>query len=267
MIIDLHTHTDFSPDSKTPMSEMLRSAHEKQVAFYGVSDHFEYGATDEFCPSEEKEREYFHHARHLQEDYAGCMNVLVGMEIGYYAERDVQARGVRACEIYHPDFVVNSVHALNGADYYMGVPMHKKTKSQAYGEYLELVYQSLFVPYPYDIVGHFCYASRYAPYADRRFYTSEFIEPIDRILSTIIEKNKIVEVNSSNKNGVEPFLPERKILERYYGLGGRKVSFGSDAHDPSRIAEHFTQAATMLKEIGFACLTVPFRGEHIQIRL
>ena len=29
------------------------------------------------------EEEYFHTARHLQEDYAGVLNVLVGLEYGY----------------------------------------------------------------------------------------------------------------------------------------------------------------------------------------
>lgn len=267
MIADVHTHTNFSPDSETSIEEMLTTALEKQVAFYGISDHFEYGATDDFCPSEEKEKTYFHHARHLQEDYAGCMNVLIGMEIGYYAERAAQERGMRACQTYQPDFVVNSVHACNGEDYFSQGPMLGKDKTHAYNEYLDLVYQSLFVPYPYDVVGHIGYATRYAPYEDRHLCEPPFFEKIDRILTTIIQKNKILEINSSNKGGVETFLPERGILERYFALGGRKISFASDAHDPSRIAEGYAQAIALLKEIGFPYLTVPCKGEYIQIRI
>ena len=62
---------------------MLASALEKGLAFYGVSEHFDYDVYtlkgEQYIDAEE----YFHAARHLQEDYAGCMNVLIGGEFSY----------------------------------------------------------------------------------------------------------------------------------------------------------------------------------------
>ncbi|MBO4940462.1 MAG: histidinol-phosphatase HisJ family protein [Clostridia bacterium] len=267
MIIDVHTHTNFSPDSDAPIESMLETAHQKGLVFYGLSDHFEYDHESPFNPSPEKEAAYFHQARHLQEDYEGSMNVLVGAEFGYSTKPSAQERAMRTCEKYHLDFVVNSVHDLDGEDYYFKRVFVNKDKPETYGDYLRFVRQSLDVPYHYDIVGHIGYHTRYAPYADRRMYVEEFQAEIDDILQTIIKKDKILEINSSNKGGVEAFLPERKLLERYFALGGRKVSFGSDAHDPSRIAENYEKACAMAKEIGFTHFTVPCKGEHIKIEL
>ena len=63
---------------------------------------------------------------------------------------------------------------------------------------------------------------------------AEFAESYDRILEKIIKKGKILEINSS-KSKEEGFVPSSDVLRRYYELGGRAVSFGSDAHFTSRL--------------------------------
>ena len=95
---------------------------------------------------------------------------------------------------------------------------------------------------------------------------AEFGAEIDDILKTIIEKDKILEVNSSTK-GMGLSVTSEEILSRYYALGGRKVSFGADAHDSSRIAENRDAVMEMLKNIGFTYIIVPDRGEHIKIEI
>ncbi|MDE7373415.1 MAG: histidinol phosphate phosphatase, partial [Clostridia bacterium] len=130
-------------------------------------------------------------------------------------------------------------------------------KQTAYLKYLNCVRESLFVPYRYDIVGHIGYVSRKAPYADPKLYYSEFACILDEILKIIIDKGKILEVNTSVMPKVGEFLPGADILARYYELGGRKVSFGSDAHKSERIADKRALVIAELKRIGFTYLTVP----------
>ena len=83
----------------------------------------------------------------------------------------------------------------------------------------------------------------------------------------IIKKDKILEVNSANKTLENRTLPARHIIERYFALGGRKISYGSDAHFIERIGDKREEIVAMLKEIGFTYLTVPFRGEHIKVEI
>ncbi len=271
-ITDVHTHSAFSHDSQTPLEQMLETAYQKGVGFYGVSEHFDFDQVfflkDQAEAKDFDEEEYFHKARHLQEDYQGCMNVLVGAEFAFTPHAEVCKRYLVAYEKYRPDFVVNSIHAKDGVDYYhmgkAGISVDKRT---LYKDYLALIRQSLDAPYYYDIVGHICYATRYTHYEDRRITLAEFGAEIDDILQTIIQKDKILEVNSSNKNGVSPFLPSNEIIKRYFELGGRKVSYASDAHDVSRVCDKREEVVAFLKEVGFAYITVPFRGEHIKVEI
>lgn len=274
----MHTHSRFSFDGQDDLEKMLATAYSKGVAFYGVSEHLDLDLIERGMYEMPNADEYFHKARHLQEDYEGAMNVAVGMEFGFCKAEKYLESYQAFYEKYRPDYVINSVHALNGEDYYEKKPYYEKdggggeksslkSKKTAYREYFSSVLESLNTSYPYDIVGHIGYCTRYAPYAERSATLADFQEEIDKILLRIIELDKILEVNSSNKGGVSPFLPSREILERYFALGGRKVSFGSDAHGAGRICEQFLEISQILKEIGFTHFTLPFRGEHIKIDL
>ncbi len=271
-LTDMHTHSTYSHDGRAALKDMLASAQAMGVAFYGVSEHFDYDYDLRNFNKEEAEKlsnanpdEYFHGARHLQEDYQGVMNVAVGAEFGYSDLPAVQQKYTQTAEKFAPDFIINSVHGGDGYDYARHVFTEDKT--QTYSRYLALIRRSLDAPYPYDIVGHIGYIARYVPFADKAFDLAEFGRQIDDILLTIIAKGKILEVNSSNKQLSNRTLPSRNIIERYFALGGRKISFGSDAHDEERIMDKREEIVLMLREIGFTHLTVPFRGEHIEVEL
>lgn len=277
LITDVHNHSKYSHDCQIPLVEMVESALCKGVAFYGTSEHFDYDVTIvRQDPSQSIDEEgYFHDARHVQEDYAGVINVLVGAELSYCEDPRVIQANTKICEKYQPDFIVNSVHTKNGIDYYKQSVFYQtengervlRKKEQVYREYLQFIRDSLDVPYPYDIVGHIGYAARYAPYDNREITLDEFKSEIDAILTKIIEKDKIVEVNGKSKGMQDAFLPSKEILERYYALGGRKVSYGSDAHLTGQILFSYDEVVRTLKEIGFTYLTVPCKGEHIKVEI
>ena len=273
LLTDMHTHTTFSHDGENSPADMLSEALKKGIAFYGICEHFDYDYDRSLMTEEERattvngdEATYFHDVRHLQEDYEGSMNVIVGAEFGYSDDPAVQQRYLETYEKFRPDFVINSVHSDFGRDF-CRTSFEGMGKAEIYRRYLELIRRSLDVPYPYDIVGHIGYIARYVPFADKDLSLEEFGKEIDGILSAVIEKGKILEVNSSNKQLKNRTLPARPILERYYALGGRKVSYGSDTHFLSRIADKREEVVEMLKEIGFEYITVPFRGDYIKVEL
>ncbi len=276
MLTDVHTHSAFSCDGVSPLTEMLATACAQSVAFYGVAEHVDYGENlSEDLPLIDEE-EYFHAARHLQEDYAGVMNVLVGVEFGYDKDVSVQGRYAITVQKRQPDFVVNSIHLRDKVDYYHQTPYYKtdengkqilRDKKQVYEEYLQLVLQSLDVPYHYDIVGHLGYPVRYAPYQDKAMRYQDFPKAFDRVLQTIIQKNKILEVNASANGSGELCFACPDVLKRYFELGGRQVSYASDAHSKQSILRNREQVVQMLKEIGFTYLTVPCRGEYIKVEI
>ena len=205
-LVDVHSHSyPASHDAGNTLPEMLAEAHKRGIGFYGVSNHFDYDYDLSLMTKEELEEtrngdpeEYFHEGRHLQERYEGVMNVLIGAEFGYSDKAEVQGRYASIYEKYKPDYVINSVHGGNGVDFCR----YKFTESKAdiYRMYLRIIRKSLDAPYPYDIVGHIGYIARYVPFDDRAIDVEEFREELDDIFKTIIQKDKILELNSSTKN-------------------------------------------------------------------
>lgn len=63
-----------------------------------------------------------------------------------------------------------------------------------------------------------------------------------------------MEINTSGVDRVGEFLPSARFLQRFYELGGRVVTVGSDAHTPDRVGQHVDRALSLLKEIfGHVC--------------
>lgn len=272
MITDVHTHSTFSADGRSSLSQMLSRAHALNVAYYGVSEHFDYDypadnvlAEGEEVPLVDAEA-YFSAARELQRSYEGKMRVLVGCEFGFTPTQKALDMYLETVQRYQPDFIVNSVHTVDGADPWFAEYFDGKTRDKAYGRYLEKVLASLDAPYPYDVVGHIGYVGRNAPYPDPALRYEEFPRLIDDVLRTVIKKDKILEVNSSARKAGD-FLPGEDILARYFALGGRKVSFASDAHGVEQICAGRERIVAALKSIGFSHISVPDGKKIVEIAL
>ncbi len=264
MICDLHTHSYFSPDGHATLEEMVQGASSCGIAYYGITEHFDLDfLSKRHCEaggrvfSTTDPAQYFPAARKLQRaaETPG-FHMFVGAEFGFCPDPEVQRALCGIAEQYAPDYIINSVHIIDGNDVYFHDFYRGKNKKEAYTCYLKRVLESLGADYPYEIVGHVGYPSRNAPYLHRAMRYRDFPELIDAILNTIIEKDKILEVNGSAV-GAGDFLPGTDILARYYALGGRKISYGSDAHGPSRLCQGREKAVAALKEIGFTHLTLP----------
>ena len=272
MITDIHTHSAFSADGETPLAAMLERAAALGAAYYGVSEHFDYDYLADGVLCEGKQvhmidaRAYFRTARALQARYTGSMRVLVGGEFGYTPNPAAQAMYRDTIAAYAPDFVVNSVHTVCGADPWFQEYFVGREKADAYCAYLARVEESLSAPYAYDIVGHIGYVARNAPYPDPVLRYSDFPDALDAILRGVIARDKILEVNTSARRAGE-FLPGRDILERYFALGGRLVSYASDAHSAARICDRRAETVAALRAVGFTYIAVPDCGKRYFIEI
>ena len=245
---------------------MVAAAKAKGLRYFGISEHFDVDETSRRLYGATTSPAYFAAARELQAAQNGAsFTFLVGAEFGYTAEPAARAYLSELAQTYRPDFIVNSVHIVDDVDAWFPAYFAGKSKAYAYSRYFEAVRDSLDAPYPYDVVGHIGYVSRNAPYPDRKLRYEDFSAFYDDILRTVVAKDKILEVNTSSRGAGSDFLPDCDVLERYFALGGRKVSFASDAHDTSRILEKREIVVAALKKIGFTHITVPVCGKHITV--
>lgn len=271
MLTDIHTHTTFSTDGKDTLETMVARAEELGISYYGIAEHFDYDyLVNDLSFGQEPAaytdaKAYFEKGRKVQKKTS--LTLLLGGEFGFCENKEAWRLYQEVIDKYDPDFVVNSVHTNGEYDYYFMNLYPLRSQEEVYREYLNLVRRSLDVTYHYDIIAHLGYCSRYTPYAKPLIRYEDYKEAFDDILSTIIQKGKILEINSSARGSGTEFLPPRDVLERYYALGGRQVSFSSDAHFTSRIMEKRELIVSVLKEIGFTYLTVPCHGDYKKIPL
>ena len=65
-------------------------------------------------------------------------------------------------------------------------------------------------------------------------------------------QNKGIEVNTSGYRDRKVCgFPTFEEVERYYQLGGRIITIGTDSHTSDRVGEHVEEVVERLKEIGF----------------
>lgn len=271
-LTDVHNHSKFSADGVSPLEDMVSTAKEKGLRYFGISEHFDYdyialglkihGLEPPYTDADA----YFKMAAALKQRYNfSNFTFLAGGEFGFTESNWCFEEYAKLIEKYCPDFVVNSVHTVNGLDCWYADYFKDKSKDRAYGEYLEAVLKSLSAPYHYDIVSHLGYCARNAKYSDPKLRYEDFRDIIDQILKTIVQKDKILEVNSSSRTAGSEFLPDTDILFRYFELGGRAVSFSSDAHSTQRICDKREKVVAALKKIGFEHITVPTRTGFVKI--
>ena len=263
MKTDSHSHSIFSPDGHIPISEMAKRAIEANGSYLAVTDHCDRDVLQEGnnAPDGWGQLElaaYFEEYKKVKNEISQKENkdfyLAFGIEAGYdeAASKDY----VEIIKQYPFDVVINSVHFVEGYDVYFPMIFDKYPKDRAYTLYLEKVLKSLDVEYRYDIVGHIGYCTRNASYPDPVMHYDEFEELLEKILKKIIEKGKTLEVNTHHA-----LCPNREILEKYYAFGGRKISFGSDAHRGD-VYKDYDETVALLKGIGFKGFTYFIKGQE-----
>lgn len=248
-MVDLHLHTSFSFDSRESAENYVKKAQECGLNILGFSEHYDYDAVldgEDILPCDIKS--YLKNAGNLSEKYED-MRILRGIEFGY--RREALPYYEKLLSQYRFDYVINSLHTLKGkGDCYHDRFFEGKEVKDCYRDYLQGVLESIVCFPDYDIVGHIGYASRYRRGENVKLCLEDFSELLDDILREIFLRGKFLEINTSVGTSGSNFLPDESIIERYISLGGRNLTFGSDAHKAADYLRNYQKARKFLLEKG-----------------
>lgn len=256
-IYDCHIHSDNSIDGKSSVDDICKAAVEKGITAITITDH----AT----PMPEGMTNYEHiekcvkEARTASEKYKDQLLVLVG------AEREDEYPPEYRERFYDLDLdcILGSAHSKPTFREYFSEHGYRDIKECSEHAPLDLVAQVVKKYYhrlaglayyaDVDVITHLTFLFRYINgYNKRGLEIEPFYPEIDNILKGVIETGKALELNTSGKAlAWNQFMPNAEILKRYYDMGGRTLTLGSDAHKKENIALAFGDAGAMLKEIGF----------------
>lgn len=261
-LYDNHNHSQFSFDGgRTSVGKTVNSAIGKGLAGICFTDHCDFFVPPMKAQHEEYVPEVFDvEARNAEIDKvnAKCpqdFHVFKGIEIGVQkSERDKIAAHL---EKYSFDEIIASVHYLDDTDPFWGGYYEGKTWRYAYGHYLETLYDEMvWLGDRFDIMGHYDYVTRYAPYPECSILYKDFPDILDSMLRYLAENGKALEINTKTYQDFKGRTPvlDKNILIRYRELGGEIISLGSDSHDADRVGFNFERTAALVSRCGFRYL-------------
>ncbi|MGM9742037.1 MAG: histidinol-phosphatase HisJ family protein [Candidatus Cryptobacteroides sp.] len=259
---DNHNHCQFSFDGgRTSVEASARSAAEKGLEGICFTDHCDFyvppmKAEHEECVPEvfeveARDREIDRVNGILSEEFPG-FRIFKGIEIGLQkSEREKISAHLAEFSF---DEVIASVHYLDGTDPFWGGYYEGKDWKTAYGHYLETLYEEMvWLGDRFDIMGHYDYVARYAPYPQCSILLKDFPDVMDEILRYLAENGKALEINTKTYQSYSGRVPEpdRDILRRFRELGGEMLSFGSDSHDAGHVGFNFGRMSGFVKSCGY----------------
>ena len=267
-IYDMHTHTDCSHDSRQPIGELCAAAVAAGVAGVAVTNHSDTPYSHENGDFERLARS-IRTCREAAEQYAGKLEVLSGVEIGEPLWHPENTRAV--LELGEYDVVLASIHGQleDGRCIYLGdrdIPAWSETRLDGYLRRYLADLTELAETADYDILCHPDIPLRYINgKAGRGMELQKYADLVDDVLRAVIRRGKTLEVNTSGLAAGWRCMPELDVMQRYYGLGGRRVSVGSDAHTGANVACGLAQTVRQLQTVGFAAQTVYRKRQPVEI--
>jgi histidinol-phosphatase (PHP family) len=111
---------------------------------------------------------------------------------------------------------------------------------------------------PYEVLAHLDYPRRYWPHGELPLDEADFEEDYRTILKEAAGRGTVLEVNTTRGvEGPRGLCPAPRVIGWWREEGGEGVSFGSDSHEPVKIAAGFTAAAAAVEAAGFRPATDP----------
>jgi len=243
MIIDLHNHTKLCNHASGEMDEYVKEAIEKEIKYFGFSDHAPMEFDKEYRMSFNDMRFYEGEVKRLKDIYKKDIEILLGYEVDYLPnymdERVINAK---------VDYLIGSVHFLDGWGFdnpeFIGEYKNRDI-DKIWEEYFDAI-KSMAKSGKFDIVGHIDLIKvfKYLPKKEIKVIASEAIKEIKRA-------NLVVELNMAGyKKPINELYPSKDILEliKEHDID---ITFGSDAHKPSEICKYEDNLKDILKEFDF----------------
>lgn len=282
MISNYHTHSKYC-DGKGELREYVEYALAKGFSALGFSGHSPIPFPSNFAIKDEEYKAYCDEVRTLKAEYAGRIDIKLGLEIDYIP--GLQEDFTPLIEQGGLDYTIGSVHLIPNPD---DVEALRELNATAVGdERKQIPYHIWFIDGPrqetYDnglhhifkddiragvrayfyqqnamiernrptVVGHF---DKIVMHNRNRYFTYEekwFRDLLYETIELIRESGSIAEINTRGlyKGRHTDYYPAKETIQYMNGLN-IPVLVGTDAHEPSNL-DQFEGAYEFLQEIGY----------------
>lgn len=249
-MMDMHIHSDNSPDGIHSPMYMCEQAVDKGLRAIAFTDHCE---IDKFFSHKYNSMVFHSYFECLKAktSFAGELLVLLGIEIAQPLFD--KALSERIINNHNYDIILGSIHTPKGFNCdvkeipYNEINVYDFMKDY-FRELTELAYWD-----GCDVLAHItCPMRRIQGKYNLEFDYSKISKETDELLKAIIENNKSLEVNSSGlRQLMARPMPDESIIRRYKELGGKNITIGSDAHCAQDVGAGVYECMRLIKKLGF----------------
>jgi histidinol-phosphatase (PHP family) len=253
----------FCRHARGELANVVQRAIELGFTHYGLSEHSPRDRKEDLFPGEEDLTPadlstifdaYVTHARKLREQFAGKIDLLVGFETERLPPQSwvERMRGLR--ERYAPDYIVGSVHDIDGAviDFSPEATRHV-AETMGGVEAMQLRYfdavADLVGALSPEVVGHIDLIRKFD--GPEPHFSAAVHRRIDLTLEAVRAAGSVLEVNCApHRRGLGPVYPLVSILERARSMGIR-VTLGDDGHGAHDVGVGLEASVKAIAEAGY----------------
>lgn len=252
---DYHIHSSFSEDSNSEMQEICMFAKEKGLRGICFTDHIDIGNPEYNIEDTFSYENYSKQINECKSKFGDVLEVYKGIELG------LQSHVVKQNESFlndkYFDFVIGSIHSVNRKEMYRLHYLKDISDAEAIGFYFDNIIESIEDFSNFDVLGHIDVFRRYLSQGEKSFIYKKHEEKLEYILSSLINKNKGIEINTSGlRYNLSSFHPTNEILKLYRNLKGEIITIGSDSHTPYDLGYKFNEVMKLLKDNKFSYYTI-----------
>ncbi|MDR0992478.1 MAG: histidinol-phosphatase HisJ family protein [Ruminococcus sp.] len=286
-MIDLHSHTNNSPDAADTPEAMVLSAIDKGIDVYAITDHCEvnlffpegyYGGRKSAYETFDFGRSFVGSLRDssmLKEKYADKIKILRGVELAGipfdYGLADAIVKDKRL------DFIIGSTHQVKGFDDFAFIDYGKERIPELMQTYFEEVLKVAKWG-KFDVLAHLTYTLRYIEGGDTENKESgwrgakvdmkPYEEIIREIFKTLITGGKGIEINTSGlRQKYGKTFPDLYYIKLFREMGGDIITAGSDSHNVNDIGRGIKEAEELAKAAGFPYFTYFENRKPIRVKI
>jgi len=278
-LLDMHVHTDNSFDGRHSAIFLCESAVERGLRAVAFADHVEMDHFRDRSFDRTAKQSFFEVVK-ARSAFRGQLIVCAGVELGEPTYNRAEAESL--VQRYSYDVVVGSIHNLRGKEDFWYLP---------YGEYADGEIAVLLREYfdemlllaewgKFDVLAHLTYPLRYIPkdYFDRAQRSAAYADTaggsgappqvVDAILEAAVKNRLALEINTSGlRQSLSKTMPEESVVRRFYELGGRRVTVGSDAHYAHDLGAGLAAGMDLALRCGFTHMTLYQGREPVQVEI
>lgn len=246
---DLHVHTEWSWDA--PNGSMERScarALELGLPAIAFTEHADWAVVHKGQHAVDIQG-YLDAVERCRLRFPG-LRILTGVELGEPHRFPEQTAAILAAGPL--DQVLGSVHSI---PYKGGLIDASQFRSRdgidfpaAVREYFREVLALVESNQPFEVLAHLDYPKRYWLDGASPYREQDYQEEIRDVLGAAARTGRVLEVNTTRGNTL---CPDLTVVRWWRELGGQAVQYGSDAHQPDKLAEGFKVATQMVESAGF----------------